>query len=92
MFRKSMWLAGVSMVLVPGAALAQDSSGAEPVPTAADIVVTGSRVITNGNNSPTPVTVVTTEQRDCQDFRVWPGIMGNKESHYVTTQRTCHTE
>ena len=34
------------------------------------------------------------EQRlgDCQDFRVWPGIMGNKESHYVTTQRTCHTE
>ena len=30
--------------------------------------------------------------RDCQDFRVWPGIMGNKESHYVTTQRTCHTE
>ena len=30
--------------------------------------------------------------RDCQDFRVRPGIMGNKESHYVTTQRTCHTE
>ncbi len=27
-----------------------------------DIVVTGSRVITNGNNSPTPVTVVSTEQ------------------------------
>ena len=33
-----------------------------------------------------------TVRRDCQDFRVWPGIMGNKESHYVTTQRTCHTE
>ncbi len=32
------------------------------------------------------------DQWDCQDFRVWPGIMGNKESHYVTTQRTCHTE
>ena len=32
------------------------------------------------------------EAGDCQDFRVWPGIMGNKESHYVTTQRTCHTE
>ena len=32
------------------------------------------------------------ELGDCQDFRVWPGIMGNKESHYVTTQRTCHTE
>jgi predicted nucleotidyltransferase len=28
-------------------------------------------------------------QGDCQDFRVWAGIMGKKESHYVTTQRTC---
>ncbi len=35
---------------------------------------------------------VVEEGGDCQDFRVWPGIMGNKESHYVTTQRTCHTE
>jgi hypothetical protein len=26
--------------------------------------------------------------RDCQDFRVWAGIMGKKESHYVPTQRT----
>src|SRR3546814_1158985 len=25
--------------------------------------------------------------RDCHDFRVWAGIMGKKESHYVTTQR-----
>ena len=25
-------------------------------------------------------------ERDCQDFRVWVGIMGKKESHYVTTQ------
>jgi hypothetical protein len=24
--------------------------------------------------------------RDCQDFRVWAGIMGKKESHYVSTQ------
>ncbi|MGD9663772.1 MAG: DNA cytosine methyltransferase, partial [Novosphingobium sp.] len=24
---------------------------------------------------------------DCHDFRVWAGIMGKKESHYVTTQR-----
>jgi transposase len=24
--------------------------------------------------------------RDCQDFRVWAGIMGKKESHYVPTQ------
>ena len=29
---------------------------------------------------------------DCQDFRVWPGIMGNKESHYVTTQRTRYSQ
>jgi len=27
--------------------------------------------------------------RDCQDFRVWAGIMGKKESHYVPTQRAC---
>ena len=25
--------------------------------------------------------------RDCQDFRVWAGIMGKKESHHVPTQR-----
>ena len=24
--------------------------------------------------------------RDCQDFRVWAGIMGKKETHYVPTQ------
>ena len=29
--------------------------------------------------------------RDCQDFRVWAGIMGKKESHYVPTQRTGDT-
>jgi hypothetical protein len=27
--------------------------------------------------------------RDCQEFRVWAGIMGKKESHYVPTKRTC---
>ena len=27
--------------------------------------------------------------RDCQEFRVWAGIMGKKESHYVPTQRAC---
>lgn len=30
--------------------------------------------------------------RDCQDFRVWTGIMGKKETQYVPTQRTCDTE
>ncbi len=29
--------------------------------------------------------------RDCQDFRVWAGIMGKKESHYVPTQGTGDT-
>ena len=24
--------------------------------------------------------------RDCQDFRVWAGIMGKKETYYVPTQ------
>ncbi|WP_374412721.1 hypothetical protein [Novosphingobium colocasiae] len=31
------------------------------------------------------------QARDCQDFRVWAGIMGKKESHYVPTQRTGDT-
>ncbi|MBB3980370.1 hypothetical protein GGR44_000001, partial [Sphingobium fontiphilum] len=30
--------------------------------------------------------------RDCQEFRVRRGIMGNKEIHYVTTQRAFDTE
>jgi hypothetical protein len=29
---------------------------------------------------------------DCQDFRVRRGIMGNKETQYVTTERTLSTE
>ena len=31
------------------------------------------------------------ELGDCQDFRVWAGIMGKKESHYVPTQGTGDT-
>ena len=31
-------------------------------------------------------------QRDCQDFRVRRGIMGNKETQYATTERTLDTE
>lgn len=47
--------------------LAQQADGSSKAESAAqdvadDVVVTGSRVITNGNNSPTPVTVVTTAQ------------------------------
>jgi hypothetical protein len=29
---------------------------------------------------------------DYQEFRVWRGIIGEKESYYVTTQRTYDTE
>ena len=39
----------------------EESASERPVSTP-DIVVTGSRIITNGNNSPSPVTVVSTEQ------------------------------
>ncbi|MBC2665862.1 TonB-dependent receptor [Novosphingobium flavum] len=41
---------------------AADDAADKPAVTSEDIVVTGSRVITNGNNSPTPMTVVSTEQ------------------------------
>lgn len=30
--------------------------------------------------------------RDCQEFRVWAGITGKKETRYVPTQRACDTE
>ena len=42
----------------PGTAAAQQATVDEQL---AEVVVTGSRVITNGNNMPTPVTVVTAE-------------------------------
>jgi DNA invertase Pin-like site-specific DNA recombinase len=32
------------------------------------------------------------DKGDCQEFRVWSGIMGKKEIPYVSTQRTCDTE
>ena len=45
----------------PRSTTAHDLAPEPQVPTQ-DVVVTGSRVITNGNNSPTPLTVVLTEQ------------------------------
>ena len=51
-----------SIILFPAVSLAQSPSGKPGASTVEEVVVTGSRVITNGNNSPTPVTVVTTEQ------------------------------
>ena len=50
-------LSGVSLLAVASGAVAQ-----APEAAVEEIVVTGSRVIQNGNNMPTPVTVVTTEQ------------------------------
>jgi outer membrane receptor protein involved in Fe transport len=45
----------------PGTADGTDQA-ADPERTAQDIVVTGSRLTTNGNNSPTPLTVVSTDE------------------------------
>ena len=50
-------LSGVSVFALASMAYAQDAS--ESVD---EIVVTGSRIVQNGNNMPTPVTVVSTEQ------------------------------
>ncbi|MCP3729850.1 TonB-dependent receptor [Sphingomonas sp. MG17] len=56
-------LAGVSVVAFSGSALAQDADTAPEAQETAEqaIVVTGSRTISNGNNSPTPVTVIATD-------------------------------
>ena len=32
------------------------------------------------------------EAGECQDFRVWSGIMGKQGALYVSTQRPCNTE
>ncbi|PHQ64093.1 MAG: hypothetical protein COC10_02630 [Sphingobium sp.] len=61
-------LAGSSLLSLSGIAQAQDSAPQKPRPPAneasapsiADIVVTGSRVVKNGDSSPSPVTVIQT--------------------------------
>jgi outer membrane receptor protein involved in Fe transport len=58
-------LAGSSAFVLSSAALAQATAraaGSAPESELTEVVVTGSRVIANGNDSPTPVTVVTTEE------------------------------
>jgi iron complex outermembrane receptor protein len=52
-------LSGVSMLAMASQAFAQGGGQAGVVE---EVVVTGSRVIQNGNNSPTPLTVVTADQ------------------------------
>lgn len=61
-------MCGVSTVSLATPALAQQAAPEPAAPAAApaedpahDIIVTGSRVIKNGNNSPSPVTVVSTQ-------------------------------
>lgn len=60
-------LAGSSAIAFCAPAIAQTAAPAADAATetapaaAADIVVTGSRTVSNGNNSPTPVTVVATD-------------------------------
>ena len=51
-------LAGVSVLALASQAMAQSDSKSESVEA---VTVTGSRVITNGNDMPTPVTIVTPE-------------------------------
>jgi len=58
-------LCGVSAVILPATAFAQTASpapAAADAPSGEDIIVTGSRTVQNGNNSPTPVTVVNVTQ------------------------------
>src|SRR5690348_4817892 len=54
-------LAGTTALALTTVASAQTST-ADSADTLEEIVVTGSRVITNGNNSPTPVTVVDAQE------------------------------
>jgi iron complex outermembrane receptor protein len=64
--------AGVCLFALAPSAWAQDSAAAEAIPAAteqgeaapseADIIVTGSRVASDGRDAPTPVTVTSTEQ------------------------------
>ncbi|HUO23815.1 MAG TPA: TonB-dependent receptor [Caulobacteraceae bacterium] len=49
---------GASSIILASAAQAQTQGGAQT----SEVVVTGSRVIANGNNSPTPVTVVQAQE------------------------------
>jgi iron complex outermembrane receptor protein len=63
----SAWLGGASLLVISHSAFAQTpvaSPGQAATPRSSqveEVVVTGSRVISNGNNSPTPVTAIATE-------------------------------
>src|SRR5258706_1524903 len=54
-------LTGLGALTLASATLAADAAAAGADTELGEVVVTGSRVITNGNDSPNPVTVVTLE-------------------------------
>jgi iron complex outermembrane receptor protein len=73
----SIWPAGPAYAQQAAVATADSADTIE------EVVVTGSRVITNGNNSPTPVTVLSTEQLELmnpgpvtQALTVLPSLLG----------------
>jgi iron complex outermembrane receptor protein len=57
-------LTGVGALVISAQGTAQNAStsGTADEATLSEVVVTGSRVIANGNNSPTPVTIVSTDE------------------------------
>lgn len=65
-FIRSVILATTCIAGLPATAMAQAAASKvqEPDNGEETIIVTGSRVITNGNDAPTPTTVVTTQQLD----------------------------
>jgi iron complex outermembrane recepter protein len=58
--RSLILLVGTSVLALGGQALAQATAASAPE--VAEVIVTGSRVIQNGNSAPTPVTVLATDQ------------------------------
>src|SRR5580698_7921756 len=55
-------LGGVSAIALAGMGAAQAQQTAAAAPEPEQIVVTGSRIISNGNDMPTPVTIVSTDE------------------------------
>ncbi len=67
----TLMLTGASLLCLAGPALAQTAPSSAPAPSkskddATVVVVTGSRVLKNGNASPTPVTVLSTDTLTAQ--------------------------
>lgn len=59
---KRVLMAGACVLATPAMGLAQTASTQANPAVVGEIVVTGSRVVTNGNKAPTPVTVMTIDQ------------------------------